>query len=161
MTRRQTYQQGYVSKPIPTRSGTVFKIRYRVKSADGKWHQKAETLYGLSGKKAARAVLEERIRGASFAKPECSDLSLKAFVDAWWKPYLQRKGVKPPRKGITIRSWSCISCLFSANFALMKSSHCTSRDSSKQELRAGFQERLSAICFWSYRGSCRLHWTMT
>ena len=95
MTRRQSYQQGYVSKPIPTRSGTAFKIRYRVKSADGKWNQKAETLYGLSGKKAARAVLEERIRGASFAKPEGSDLSLRAFVDAWWKPYLQRKGVKP------------------------------------------------------------------
>ena len=56
------------------------------------------TLYGLSGKKAARAVLEERIRGASFAKPEGSDLSLRAFVDAWWKPYLQRKGVKPSTK---------------------------------------------------------------
>ena len=91
MTRRQSYQQGYVSKPIPTRSGTAFKIRYRVKSADGKWNQKAATLYGLSGKKAARAVLEERIRGASFAKPEGSDLNLRAFVDAWWKPYLQRK----------------------------------------------------------------------
>src|SRR3989442_13440552 len=85
-------------QPIPTRSGTVFKIRYRVKSADGKWNQKAETLYGLCGKKAARAVLEERIRGASFAKPEGSDLSLRAFVDAWWKPYLQRKGVKPSTK---------------------------------------------------------------
>jgi integrase len=95
VTRRQSYQQGHVSKPIPTRSGAVFKIRYRVKSADGKWNQKAETLYGLSGKKAARAVLEERIRGACFAKPEGSNLNLRAFVDAWWKPYLQRKGVKP------------------------------------------------------------------
>lgn len=35
---------------------TVFKIPYRVKSADGKWNQKAETLYGLCGKKAARAA---------------------------------------------------------------------------------------------------------
>ena len=92
---RQSYQQGYVSRPIPTRTGTVFKIRYRVRSAEGKWNQKAETLYGLCGKKAARAVLEERIREASSPKPEGSDLSLRAFVDAWWKPYLQRKGVKP------------------------------------------------------------------
>jgi len=91
---RQSYQQGYVSKPIPTRSGTVFKIRYRVKSADGKWNHKSETLYGLAGKKAARAVLDERIREVSTQKPEGSDLSLRAFVDAWWKPYLQRKGVK-------------------------------------------------------------------
>ena len=59
---RQSYQQGYVSRPIPTRTGTVFKIRYRVRSVDGKWNQKAETLYGLSSKKAARAVLEERLR---------------------------------------------------------------------------------------------------
>jgi integrase len=91
---RQSYQQGYVSKPIPTRSGTVFKIRYRVKSADGKWNHRSETLYGLAGKKAARAVLDERIREVSTQKPEGSDLSLRAFVDAWWKPYLQRKGVK-------------------------------------------------------------------
>src|SRR5262249_26877450 len=90
----QSYQQGYVSKPIPTRSGTVFKIRYRVKSAGGKWNHKSETLYGLAGKKAARAVLDERIREVSTQKPEGSDLSLRAFVDAWWKPYLQRKGVK-------------------------------------------------------------------
>jgi len=52
-------------------------------------------LHGLSGRKAARAVLEERIREASSPKVEGSDLSLRAFVDAWWKPYLQRKGVKP------------------------------------------------------------------
>lgn len=38
--------------------------------------------------------LDERIREVSTQKPEGSDLSLRAFVDAWWKPYLQRKGVK-------------------------------------------------------------------
>jgi integrase len=92
---RQSYQQGYVSRSISTRSGTVFKIRYRVRSANGKWNQKAETLYGLCGRKAARAVLEERIREASSTKLQSSELTLGAFVDAWWKPYLQRKGVKP------------------------------------------------------------------
>jgi integrase len=92
---RQSYQQGYVSKSISTQSGTVFKIRYRVRSANGEWNQKAETLYGLCGRKAARAVLEERIREASSTKLQSSELTLRAFVDAWWKPYLQRKGVKP------------------------------------------------------------------
>ena len=92
---RQSYQHGYVSTPISTRSGTVFKIRYRVRSTNGKWNQRAETLYGLCGRKAARAVLDERIREASFTKLQDSELSLKAFVDVWWKPYLQRKGVKP------------------------------------------------------------------
>jgi hypothetical protein len=29
--------------------------------------------------------------------------------------------------------------------------HCRSRDSSNQKWKAGFPERLSATCFWSYR----------
>ena len=31
---RNSFQQGYVSKPIPTRAGIVFKIRYRMKSVE-------------------------------------------------------------------------------------------------------------------------------
>ena len=54
---RQSYQQGYVSRAIHTRYGDAFKIRYRVRTAEGKWRQKSETLYNLSGRKAARAVL--------------------------------------------------------------------------------------------------------
>jgi hypothetical protein len=50
---RQSYQQGYVSDPIRTRRGLVFRIRYRLRSADGKWMQKSETLENLSGKNAA------------------------------------------------------------------------------------------------------------
>lgn len=33
-----------------------------MRRAEGKWIQKAETLYDLTGKKAARAVLDSRIR---------------------------------------------------------------------------------------------------
>jgi hypothetical protein len=61
MTRR-TFQQGYVSNSIRTRNGTAFKIRYRVPASGGKWKHRSETLYGLEGKKAARAVLEERLK---------------------------------------------------------------------------------------------------
>ena len=91
---RFLFQQGYVSKPITTRTGTVFKIRYRMKSAEGKWRHKTETLHGLPGRKAARAVLEERIHDASTGKPDASNITLREFVQAWWKPYLRRKGVK-------------------------------------------------------------------
>ncbi len=92
---RQSYQQGYVSNPIRTRQGVAFKIRYRVRSTHGKWKQKAETLYGLSGRKAARAVLEQRIREASSGKREAEELTLRDFVEAYWKPYLDRRAVKP------------------------------------------------------------------
>ena len=55
---RQSYQQGYISEPIQTRQGMAFKIRYRVRTQSGKWQHRRETLYGLPGRKAARAVLE-------------------------------------------------------------------------------------------------------
>lgn len=92
MTRR-TFQQGYVSNAIRTRNGTAFKIRYRVSTLGGKWEHRSETLYGLRGKKAARAVLEERIKNA--AKIESTDMTLRVFVETFWKPFLDRKNLKP------------------------------------------------------------------
>jgi integrase len=92
---RQSFQQGYVSQPIHTRQGIVFKIRYRVRMGDGKWKHKSETLHGVVGRKAARSVLERRIRDATPARIEAADLTLKGFVEKYWRPYLGRKNVKP------------------------------------------------------------------
>ncbi len=92
---RQSHQQGYVSDAIRSRYGIIFKIRYRVRTAEGKWKHKSETLYGVAGKKAARAELAQRIQAVSGQKPNVSDLTLRQFVDAYWKPYLDRKRIKP------------------------------------------------------------------
>lgn len=92
---RQSYQQGYVSKPIRTRWGIIFKIRYRVPRANGKWKQKRETLYGLSGRNAARAVLDQRLRELSAVPAKASELTFRDFVETFWKPYAERKGMKP------------------------------------------------------------------
>ena len=91
----KSYQKGYVSEPIRTRRGTAFKIRYRIRTTEGKWRQRAETLYGLSGKKAAWGVLQQRLHDSSMLKPEASNLTLRDFVVAYWKPYLERKNTKP------------------------------------------------------------------
>lgn len=93
MTR--SYQQGYVSDALETRRGTIFKIRYRVRTARGKWRQRAETFYGLTSKRAARAVLAERLHEAGSVNPVAAELTLRAFVDSFWKPYLDRRQVKP------------------------------------------------------------------
>ena len=100
---RQSYQQGYVSDPIRTRQGLVFRIRYRLRSANGKWVHKSETLHGLSGKKGARAVLDQRIREAQNRPIEAVDFTVQHIVDALWRPYLDRKQVKPSTK----RSYDC------------------------------------------------------
>ncbi|MFZ0521028.1 MAG: site-specific integrase [Candidatus Acidiferrales bacterium] len=94
MTRR-TYQQGYVSAPIHTRRGTAFKIRYRVRTLDGRWKQKSETLYGLPGRRAARSALGQRIQTASTAVPGIAGLTIREFTESYWKPYLDRRCVKP------------------------------------------------------------------
>src|SRR4051812_3180873 len=92
---RQSYQKGYVSDPIRTQRGIVFKIRYRMRTAEGKWIHKTETLYGLAGKKVAREQLDRRIKDAENQQPELTDLTLNQFIEGYWRPYLDRKEVKP------------------------------------------------------------------
>jgi integrase len=64
---------------------------------------KSETLEGLSGKKAARAVLHQRIRESQNRPIETVDFTVQHIVDALWRPYLDRKQVKPSTK----RSYDC------------------------------------------------------
>jgi integrase len=52
-------------------------------------------LYGLSGKKEARSILDKRIQGSSTATSELTELTLRSFVEGYWKPYLDRKSLKP------------------------------------------------------------------
>jgi len=93
---RTSYQHGYVSDPIRTKSGLKFVIRWRARSSEGKWRHKAETLYGLSGKKAAQAILDQRIQESSAQKTATPDLTLTQFIDSYWRPYLvERQNVKP------------------------------------------------------------------
>ena len=91
---RQSYQHGWVSNPIRTQRGIAFKIRYRVRTAEGKWKQRSETLHNLPGRKAARAELEQRIREASAIPAETTDLTFREFVDSHWMPHQVRNGMK-------------------------------------------------------------------
>jgi integrase len=40
-------------------------------------------------------MLQQRLREASNRKPELAELTLESFIETYWKPSLQRKGVKP------------------------------------------------------------------
>lgn len=100
MRTRQTYQQGYVSEGFKTRHGIAYRIRYRIPAAGGKWKHKSEMLYDLSGRKAARDVLRTRLQEALKRTPDAAELSFQDFVTAYWKPYLERRNIKPStRKG--------------------------------------------------------------
>ncbi len=93
---RQSFQKGHVSRPIRTSNGeTIFKIRYRLRTAEGKWKQKSETLRGVKGRKEARAILEQRIQEMTPEKLLASELTLKGFIEAYWRHYLDRKCAKP------------------------------------------------------------------
>jgi integrase len=95
MKTRHLLQEGYVSDSFRTRHGTAFIIRYRVPAAGGKFKHKQETLYDLSGKKEAKAVLNQRLQQIGSMSLEAADLTFKAFVDNYWMPYLDRKQAKP------------------------------------------------------------------
>src|SRR4051794_18528567 len=106
MTARQSLQRGFVSDPMRDRAGgTKFVIRYRLRSGDGKWVHKSETLHGLTSKKAARAVLQERITKATDPDPIpdpipdppaiASELTLQKFIDDYWRPRVDRSALKP------------------------------------------------------------------
>jgi integrase len=95
---RQSCQQGHVSDPILTRHGIVFRIRYRIPTADGKWIHKCETLVGLRGKKQARIVLNQRIRESENKPVGVADPTLADFTHQLWLPYLERKQIKPSTK---------------------------------------------------------------
>jgi Phage integrase, N-terminal SAM-like domain len=100
MRTRHTFQRGYVSEGFKTRRGIAYRIRYRVPTADEKWKHKSEVLYDLSGRKAARDVLKNRLQEALKRIPEAAELTVQDFVEAYWKPYLERRNVKPStRKG--------------------------------------------------------------
>src|ERR1700732_5005862 len=92
---RKSFQEGHVSDAIRNRRGIGFVIRYRLRMADGKWKQISETLYGLSGKKAGREVLRRRLPDAATRLPEAAKMKFRDFVEAYWRPYLDRRGVKP------------------------------------------------------------------
>jgi integrase len=94
MTRR-SFQQGFVSNPIRTRKGIVFRIRYRVPVSEGKWKHRSETLYDLAGKRAAREILGKRLESTSAQIPEAMKMTLQEFVNTFWKPYLDRRNLKP------------------------------------------------------------------
>lgn len=156
---RQSYQQGYVSDPIRTRRGLVFRIRYRLRTADGKWKHKSETLENLSGKKAARAVLDERIRESQNRPIETTDFTVQHVVDALWRPYLDRKQVKPSTK----RSYDCelrVHILPALGpMRINEVAPCTSRSYCSRDWQADRLPRRFAIWSDFCKASSRWPWT--
>ena len=89
---RNSYQKGYLGGPISTRRGPKFVIRWRVRTAKGKWKQRGESVYTTS-KKVALATLDERLHEPVNSKP--ATLTLAEFIEGYWKPQLtQRRGVR-------------------------------------------------------------------
>jgi integrase len=92
---RQSFQEGFVSDEKKSKRGSYFEIRYRIPQPNGKWLHKSERLYGVAGKKAARQVLRERLEeAAAQGSPLESGLTLRQFSDSYWKPHVDRRGLK-------------------------------------------------------------------
>jgi hypothetical protein len=81
----QRFQKGYVFSRTTDR-GTVHVIRYRVRSTDGKWRHKAETV-DSSKRKDAERILAERLREVNRGLRLPIEISFSDFVSSHWETY--------------------------------------------------------------------------
>lgn len=89
---RSSFQKGYVFTRA-TERGMVHVIRYRVRSADGKWRHKAETVNSPKRKDAER-ILAERLREVNRGLRLPVEISLSDFVSGHWETYISQN-LKP------------------------------------------------------------------
>lgn len=89
---RSSFQKGYVFSRA-TERGTVHVIRYRVRSTDGKWRHKAETVNSPRRKDAER-ILAERLREVNRGLRLPVEISFSDFVSSHWEAYISQN-LKP------------------------------------------------------------------
>jgi len=89
---RNTFQKGYVFARI-TKHGKVHVIRYRVRSAEGKWRHKAETVNSPRRKDAER-ILAERLREVNRGLKVPIEISFEQFATNQWETYITQN-LKP------------------------------------------------------------------
>ena len=89
---RSSFQKGYVFTRV-TERGTVHVIRYRVRSADGKWRHKAETV-NTTRRKVAERILAERLREVNRGLRLPVETSLADYVANHWETYIAQN-LKP------------------------------------------------------------------
>jgi hypothetical protein len=89
---RSSFQKGYVFSRT-TERGTVYVIRYRVRSTDGRWRHKAETVNSPRRKDAER-ILSERLREVNRGVRLPVETSFSDFVSSHWETYISQN-LKP------------------------------------------------------------------
>jgi Phage integrase, N-terminal SAM-like domain len=89
---RSSFQKGYVF-PRKTERGTVYVVRYRVRSADGTWRHKAETIPSPR-RKDAEKVLAERLREVNRGLRLPVETTFAEFAADHWETYISHN-LKP------------------------------------------------------------------
>jgi integrase len=89
---RSSFQKGYVFTRV-TERGTVYVIRYRVRSADGKWRHKAETV-NTPRRKDAERILAERLREVNRGLRLPVEIKFAEYAAGHWETYISQN-LKP------------------------------------------------------------------
>src|SRR5580704_2411862 len=89
---RSSFQKGYVFTRV-TEHGTVHVIRYRVRSADGKWRHKAETV-NTPRRKDAERILAERLREVNKGLRLPVEITFAEYAAGHWETYISQN-LKP------------------------------------------------------------------
>jgi integrase len=89
---RSSFQKGYVFTR-ETERGKVHVIRYRVRSADGRWRHKAETVNSPRRKDAER-ILAERLREVNRGLRLPVEITFAEYAAGHWETYISQN-LKP------------------------------------------------------------------
>lgn len=89
---RSSFQKGYVFSRT-TEHGKVHVIRYRVRSVDGRWKHKAETV-NSPRRKDAEKILAERLREVNRGLKLPVETSFEQFSGDHWETYVSQN-LKP------------------------------------------------------------------
>ncbi len=92
---RSSFQKGYVFTRT-TERGTVHVIRYRVRSVDGKWRHKAETV-NTPRRKDAERILAERLREVNRGLRLPVEITFAEYAAGHWETYISQN-LKPSTK---------------------------------------------------------------
>lgn len=85
---RSSFQKAYVFTR-ETERGKVHVIRYRVRSADGKWRHKAETV-NTPRRKDAERILAERLREVNRGLRLPAEITFAEYAAGHWDVHLSK-----------------------------------------------------------------------
>jgi integrase len=100
---RKSYQKGTIIERSYRDGSPKFVLRYRERKPDGEWSEKTETLRGVTSRREAQRILDNRLREINrrngFPRVQ-GNLEFSELLDKYWSNYLSNVELKPSTRSV-------------------------------------------------------------